>query len=365
MGYQHAVIYFWSGTGNSYRVATWLAEAAGEQGAAARVIPIGQGQPEAELHAGPASLLGLVMPTHGFTAPWPMIRFALRLPRRRGTHAVVMPTRAGTKIGHVFLPGLEGTAGYLLALILALKGYRVRGVQAIDMPSNWTALHPGFGRSTAEAIVGRGENQARRFAGEILGGRRSLGGFLPLMLGLALLPISAGYMLVGRFFLARLFFASTRCDGCEVCARHCPAGAIEMWGHKPGRPYWTFRCESCMRCMNYCPKEAIEAGHSWGVILYFVTTIPATTALLNWLAPRMPGMAALRSRRATKLVQYPYVLLSMWLAYLVFSTLIRVPAINRFFTLTTLTHYYRRYHEPGTELRDIAARDRTRKNREA
>jgi len=33
--------------------------------------------------------------------------------------------------------------------------------------------------------------------------------------------------------------------------------------------------------------------------------------------------------------------------------LLRVPLINRLFTVTTLTHYYRRYHEPDTTLNDL------------
>jgi hypothetical protein len=33
--------------------------------------------------------------------------------------------------------------------------------------------------------------------------------------------------------------------------------------------------------------------------------------------------------------------------------LIRIPPINRLFTYTTLTHYYRRYREPETRLKDL------------
>lgn len=354
MSYQQATVYFWSGTGNSYRAATWLAETAQEQGIPARVVPIAEGRPSEDMMAGPAFLLALVMPTHGFTAPWQMIRFVLGLPRGRATHALVMPTRAGTKFGSLYLPGLAGTAGYLLALLLALKGYSVRGVQGLDMPSNWTALHPGFSPQSAQAIVDRARPRAQRFATAILSGGRRFGGWLELLFGLALLPVSMGYLLAGRFFLARLFFASSRCDGCGLCARHCPEQAIDMRGSARPRPYWTYRCESCMRCMNFCPQQAVEAGQSWGVLLYYVTTIPATTYLLNWLAGRLRLPAVLAKPGVQMLLQYPYMLLSISLAYFLFSLLIRVPAINRFFTVTTLTHYYRRYREPGTHLRDLS-----------
>jgi len=192
MPYQTATVYFMSGTGNSFRAATWIAETAREQGVQAQVVPISGGRPNEEIEQGESHLVGLVMPTHGFTTPWQMLRFALRLPRRKGTHAFVLPTRAGTKFGPVFLPGLEGTAGYLPALILALKGYRVRGVQGLDMPSNWTALHPGFSQKSAEAIIARSRPKALRFANTILSGRPCFGSLIGLLLGLVLLPISLG-----------------------------------------------------------------------------------------------------------------------------------------------------------------------------
>lgn len=143
MSYKEATIYFLSGTGNSYRAASWMAEAVREKGAITRVIPINRGNPASEVKDGPEHLLGLLLPTHGFTAPWHMIRFALRLSRRAGTHAFVVATWAGTKVGPVFLPGLEGTAAYLLAAIMALKGYRIRGATGL------TCLRTGR-RSTGE-----------------------------------------------------------------------------------------------------------------------------------------------------------------------------------------------------------------------
>jgi len=359
MFYQTATIYFMSGTGNSFRAATWIGEMAREQETDARVVPIDSGRPAEEIEEGGSHLVGLVMPTHGFTTPWQMLRFVLRLPHRKGTHAFVLPTRAGTKFGSVFLPGLEGTAGYLPALILALKGYRVRGVRGLDMPSNWTALHPGFSRESAEAIIARSRPKAQRFAGTILSGRPSFGSLIGLLLGLLLLPISLGYLLVGRFFLGRLFFASYRCDGCAVCARNCPADAIKMWGKKDPRPYWTYRCENCMRCMNFCPKNAIEAGHSWAVILYFVAAIPVSDYVLNWLGSMMPWLASLNRAGIGMLLQYGYMLLAISAAYLIFTLAIKVPAINRLFAFTTLTHYYRRYHEPETRLKDMASKDRS------
>ena len=352
MPYEKATLYYMSGTGNSHRVADWMAEAIGET--CARVVPLAAGRPAEEVEAGPEHLVGLVFPTHGFTAPWAVIRFALRLPRRRGTHAVVMPTRAGTHIGSWFTPGLEGTGAYVIALILLLKGYDLRGVQAVDMPSNWISLHPALLPSTVDGILARAQPRVAAFAQRVLAGERVLRGWVPLLLGLLLLPISLGYLLMGRFFLAKLFFATERCSGCGVCVRDCPHGALRMWGKSKPRPYWTFGCESCMRCMNFCPEEAIEAGHSWGVVLYFLVTFPTVDWLVHRLAGLLPWIERLYSTALGGwLLEYPYKLFSIFLAYLLFTLVVRVPLVNRLFTVTTLTHYYRRYREPGTRLRDL------------
>jgi ferredoxin len=359
--YKNATIYFMTGTGNSFRTATWIAEAVRRQGTEARVIPYERARVEEEVEAGPGELLGIVMPTHGFTSPWPILRFALGLPRGRGTHAFVTPTRGSVRIGRALLPGSECTAGYLVALLLWLRGYAVRGVRGIDMPLNWMSLIPGLHPKSVEAIRTQARGQVSAFMDSILSGSRCFrwGSFAHLLFGLLLLPISVLYLLFGRFFLSKLFFANFDCNGCGLCVENCPNGALRMWGNDPGRPYWTYSCESCMRCMGYCPEKAVEAGHSVGVILYYVTAVPVSTYVLNLLDDSIPWLADLKGTWAETILQYPYFLLSMFLAYWLLTHLIRIPLINRAFTYTTLTHLYRRYHEPDTALRDIKVRKDT------
>jgi Pyruvate/2-oxoacid:ferredoxin oxidoreductase delta subunit len=355
--YRECAFFVFTGTGNTWWVAKRMAARAGESGIKPRVSMLADSSVRT-ITVGHDSLVGLFMPTHGFTAPWRMISFAARMPRGRGAHAVVVATRAGTKFGRVFLPGMEGTAGYLIAAILALKGYRVRGVAGIDMPSNWTALHPGFSEENARAIIGRAGPIADGFIDRVVAGGRAFRGFICLALGIALLPISAGYLLYGRFMLSKLFFADNRCNGCGICARDCPTGAIRMLGRKRPRPFWTFTCESCMRCMGYCPKEAVQAGHSWAVILYFITVIPFAQYLLNQVVGILPGAQAIRGTWVMTVAQYPFFLLSLMGAYALFCLVTRIPAVNAVFAYTTLTRAYRRYHEPDTGEKEMRRKSR-------
>lgn len=282
-----------------------------------------------------------------------MLKFVLRFPARKATSVIILPTRAGTKFGKVFLPGLEGTAAYLPAVILALKGYHLRGVMALDMPSNWTALHPGFSIPNAQAIIQRARPRLNLFLQNIYAGKNDFRGLVPLLLGLALLPVSAGYLLIGRFGLSKLFFATNRCDGCGLCARNCPANAIAMKGKHQPRPYWTFSCESCMRCMNLCPKQAIEASHLLALVFLMITNVSVSVLLLNWMTSQIAGVSRLNNGVVSWLLQYAYILTSMAAVYWLFSRLIRVPWINTLFSYTTFTRFYRRYHEPETNLEQL------------
>lgn len=346
-----------SGTGNSYRVACWLRDAGAEKEGpppAIRRIELGS-QPD-PLAANGKTLTGIVTPTHGFTASWPVIRFVGRLPRGRGADAFCVATRGGIKAGRRFVPGVSGSATFVVALLLALKGYRVRGLRSIDMPSNWTACYSGPSPEKATAVIERARPRTREFMERILAGERvafNPGNLYDLITGLLLLPISALYLPIGRFFLAKLFFANNRCIGCGSCSRNCPRQAIAMLGRKPPHPYWRMRCVSCMRCMSFCPRQAVEAGHSWAVLLAWITHIPVAVWTISWLAARFPALAPLNAPWPLLAARLAYLYLSLWAAYGVFHLLVRIRAVNAFFTWSTFTRFYRRYHEPGTSVRDL------------
>ncbi len=360
MSYKKAVIYFMSGTGNTYRIAKTISEYANRRAVKSKVITIEDANFKKEINDNSNTLIGIAMPTHGFTAPWHMVRFAWRMPRKKETHAFVLATRASMKIGPKVWKGLSASSTFIISIILALKGYKVQGAIGIDMPSNWISVHPSFPMKTVEFIIGHSKEKAEEFIGKILMGEKQWktgGNLYDLTCAILLFPISIMYLLVGRFFLAKLCFANNDCNSCGICADNCPVGAIEMKGKKNPWPYWKYNCETCMRCMAFCPKGAVEAGHSWGVALYYITTIPAAYYLLSNLGVSFAGVSDPNEYWLTQIIQFLYLYPSLFISYFLFYQLIRIPIINKLFTYTTLTHIYKRYNEPGTKLKDIASKN--------
>lgn len=347
------VLHVFSGTGNSLRAALWLKELFGA--GITTLIHISKNYERME-SPGNGTVTGLLFPTHGFTAPWAVIRHTLRLPRGNKTSAFVLATRAGTWPGFL-LPGLSASAVYVVALILLLKGYRIAGLMGLDMPSNWMSLHWGISVKYAEKIISRGGVKVARFGAKVLSGERylvSLNNLVELLSGILLLPVSAGYLLVGRFALAKLFYANWNCSGCGLCAKECPFTAIKMKGDDKKFPYWTFSCESCMHCMAYCPEKAVEASHPLAAALFYITTFSLAGFLSSILIiynpiPEAPHLGFFVSA----IIDYIYILFSFYIVYLIFYYITRIPLINRLFTYLTLTHYYRRYHEPSMKRKDF------------
>jgi len=101
------------------------------------------------------TLIGFCSPTHGFNSPPILVKFIRKFPYVKNADVFILNTRAGLKLHKLFIPGLSGLAQILPALILKLKGYRIFGMQPLDLPSNWISVHPGLRKKVVNSIYHR------------------------------------------------------------------------------------------------------------------------------------------------------------------------------------------------------------------
>ncbi|HAN09389.1 MAG TPA: (4Fe-4S)-binding protein [Clostridiales bacterium] len=349
--YKKLISYYYTGTGNSYRVASWVADKASRKALEVKMIPVGKYDKKQLDDTDADTIIHITFPTHALTAPFSVIKFVRELPKAKGQKVMITATRSGG----AFLkdmPGCEGTGSYLIGLILALKGYNIVSVEAIDMPPNWNVMLPTYTVKKNEYIIGVSNTFVNELSEKILSGKKVYGGFISFLIGLVCLPLSLAYLFAGRFFLPKMLFSNHKCTGCGLCAKSCPVGAIKMLGKEEKRPYWKFSCESCMRCTAFCPNNAVEAHH---IILIFAMFIGLTGEIFDIIYLRLkpiitiPDLNNVVSSVAQVILALGFTYITNYLLFI----LNRNKLINKFFTYTSLTHYMKRYKEPDTKIEEI------------
>lgn len=347
--YDNLLMIYYSGTGNSKRVSEWIVQEAGNKGMKTHLASFHQFNPDDIADFKGNTIIGFFSATHGFNMPHSMLRFLVRFQLLNGSDVFIGNTRAGMKLWRLFLPGLSGLAMYFPALIMLFKGYTIKAMYPVDLPSNWISLHPGLRKKVIDSIVSHYENLTRRFASKVLSGQSVfLKSFLLLPLDILVMPLAFGYYFVGRYILAKTFIANSSCNNCGLCMEQCPTQSIILSGN---RPYWKFSCESCMKCMNFCPQRSIETAHS----MVFLILLMLTVFVNPYLSEKISALVALwlnDSRIAFEslyfVVQWSVALLSFYLGYRLLHYLMGFPAINKLITYTTLTtwKFWRRYKIP-------------------
>jgi len=351
--YKRLVIYYLSGTGNALKAARWFEEHAQTHSMISELIPIDRFK---TIKAPPNSgdiLIGFLFPTHGFCLPWYMLKFILLFPRGRN-HLFCLNTFAGTTLGRLPLPGLSGIALILPAVVLSMKGYRVRGLVSVNLPSNWISLHPGLTEHAVSILVDYCRKKTGNYAARLLSGKQAYYGLISLPFDLLVSPIAIGYLFVGRFWLAKMYMASSGCNGCGICAQNCPMNALIM---KNNRPFWTFHCESCMRCMNICPEKAIQVSYVFTTIsAYILYGLLLPFIIVITLRYNHTAVSIISSKsEVIALIRAWFLLGIMFLCYRLVLRLTRFKLFDFIFTRFTPTsfHFWRRYLAPGISVKDF------------
>jgi len=353
-----SLLYVLSGTGNTFRVAKWVETLFKQNGIKTRLKFIEHADLEEDFKHPARQLTTVLFPTHGFMPPWSMIKFLFKMPRQKNAKVQSIATRGALWIGPVKIPGAAGFANFFAALVLLFKGYDILGFFSLDMASNFNNFHPSL---TTAAISGIREKSKRKiivFMSSVMAGKRVLFTLNNLYEGIWasllfwLIPVfPVLYLIFAKTSMAKIMFSNNNCISCGMCAKICPNHAIEMkrfFGRK--RPFWTCHCENCMRCMGYCKKKAVEAGHSWAFLLAFIMTVPVFANITTGLTNGISSFLGFKNYWLMSLVEALYYIPALFLSYWLFWMLIRIPTVNTIFSVTTLTHYFKRFHDPETRV---------------
>lgn len=233
-------IFYFSGTGNSLKVARDLAQGLGET----ELIPIPQAlkqPPQAT-----ADRIGLVFPVYMFGLPLLVAEFCRRFE----------PSASATLFAVATCGGLAAGTLDQLRTLLGQRGLALSAGFVVTMPGNYIPLYGAQSAARQQKLFAAAKERVAGIVRTIQSGQparveagtwfgRALGGWI-YRHGSARIRASD-----------RKFWVTDRCDSCGVCRRVCPVDNIVM---TEGRPVWQHHCEQCVACLQWCPREAIQFG---------------------------------------------------------------------------------------------------------
>ncbi len=341
------VIAVFSGTGNARRAAGIVAAELEAAGRHTELVDLAAGAAIPELGTG--DLLVLCSSTLGFSPPGMVLAALKAAPRSAGAQVAMLCVCGGVMHKGNISGGWSGAASIVALGVLARKGWEPVGSADASYPQNWTQMSEAAIGADQEAIIGRGDADARAFGKAVAAGQR-------VFLRRNALTLSVGrfvgfiFRLMASKILGSMYLADDTCTSCGLCARVCPAGAIVMRG---GSPTWTLRCIDCNRCINACPSASIQTSTARLVIFAAVNVAamigspPLARGILRAVAPVLSGPAfGPVSFLAGVALYAALTLLQLGPLARLISVLERKPAFRRFFN-ASFTRRYQRYLAPG------------------
>jgi len=236
-------IYYFSGTGNSLRIAGSLKERL-DNAEVVPIIPLLKN----ELIVPEYQSIGIVFPIQSFSYPWIAAEFLSKLYYSGVDYLFAIAS--SHCFYHVFKDLEKTTPGRR----------RIDACFAIEMPQNYI---PMFRLPSPEQIekADRNMEEALDFAVKIISEKKTYRPKdSPLWFPVShlMFPLLTGYFRKIRLpEMGRSFYADEKCSGCGICEKLCPSGRIKM---ENGRPRWLneIKCTYCFACLHLCPGQSVQ-----------------------------------------------------------------------------------------------------------
>lgn len=249
---KNCIIYYFSGTGNTWWVATRIAEMLQEKN-----IPVTCHSIETLMIEDVLSQVSgvdhiiLGFPVYGSTAPRPMMDFIQTFPTANGQQSFsIFATQAMA----------SGDTAWTVSQLFEKKGYVIQQARHFRMMNNLHLpqfkFYPPKNDQRLDRLLEKARPRIASFVREMIVGKKHITGNNPLghfLGGLQRRHIDAVIAKASN----ELRVDSKRCILCGKCQRICPTGNILL---SQDELFFSDRCALCLRCYSQCPTAAILLG---------------------------------------------------------------------------------------------------------
>ena len=232
------MIYYFSGTGNSEWVARKLAELTDDS---VESIPALMKDGPTAVVATAQSNIGLVFPIYAWGVPEMVERFVKSISIQGDAYAYAVCT-------------CGDEAGNAIKKLHAVFAYK--SAWSVSMPNNYIPMFDVDSEQVARDKITSARKRLTHIADSIMKKQTAY----DVNAGSAAWLKTAIARPAFNTFAMRTkpFYSTDVCNGCGLCEKNCPVGAIRL---EDGKPTWIKKnCTQCLSCINRCPQRAIEYG---------------------------------------------------------------------------------------------------------
>ncbi len=230
------MIYYFTGTGNSLRVAQVIAKQLGDT----EIISM-RCDPK-DVSSKNAERIGFVFPVYHWTMPEYAIHFIERVKLNPKAYIFAVST-----------PGMiNGGCQDKLEQLLEDKRCTLSYGEKVYSVANYVAMYPPF--PDPKKRVPKTEIQLDSIAQEIVDKKRKNH---PQANAITrwLAPRKMQKFIEHCPSNDKYFSVWDDCISCGLCAKVCPCHNIDL---EKGKPVFLHQCSQCMACISFCPKQAIN-----------------------------------------------------------------------------------------------------------
>ncbi len=235
-------LYYFSGTGNSLKVAKDLSEKIDD----CELVPIAKIWNKDHLTS-TSEKVGLIFPLYYFGLPKIVFDFVNKIELDKTNYLFAVITRGGD---------MDGVPLQQLEQILREKSKTLSAGFFITMPNNYILVpdytpeeqqKKMFAKADAliENIYEFVKENKENFELDVTGKKtRSFERMNTIFHK-------------GIYENDKFFFADENCNVCGICEKICPVKNIIL---VEGKPQWQHQCQQCLACINFCPEKSIQYG---------------------------------------------------------------------------------------------------------
>lgn len=234
---EKTIIFYFSGTGNSLKVAKDLSKLIPNS----ELVPIKTAINDLDKFK--AEKIGFIFPVYSWGPPKIVSKFVSML--NNDAYYFAITTCGGSACGTLTI----------IDNIIKNNKQKLSSGFIVQMPGNYIPMYGAKSEETQKKLFSK-QTDRMNYISNIINNKEikkiEKGGLISNIL---LTGIVYPFFIKGTKHAYKNFWITDKCNGCGICVKICPVDNIKL---KNKKPVWDINCEQCLSCIQWCPKEAIQ-----------------------------------------------------------------------------------------------------------